>query len=485
MAALLGAALSISSSSRGRREVDRQGTDQAREAEPDRGVRLTAGVVGAASVLERTLERLLHRADLAAPPIDVRQPDQQRGYGRVVSRGLEGRQRAVHLVSDRVDAALGADEQADHRRGQPRGNGAAGVAGLLGRRNRGRVQILRACKVADLEVRLGLVDEQRGVSRSQSRGTTEEVRCGVRVVARERSPSCTSQPLGRPSGEDSLGEAGRRELDPIGVRLREMVTEDLVELRRCRGPGLDPVGTALVQVGAKALRHRVVRRVAYEDVGEDEAVLAGERARVGADQPFPDERLERAGDLSLLLGRRQVGDGAPPEHLADHGRTLEDRALERLEPVEPRGEHGLDGLGNADRLDVGQRLQASLALHERAFLDEHAQHLLEEERIAAGCAADGVGGVLVERARQILEQLPRVVALQRRQLDRRRSGPCRPQLREIAAGETADENRRVASPAREVLDQIEKRRLRPLDVVENEQHGPLRASVSSSRRKAQ
>ena len=109
----------------------------------------------------------------------------------------------------------------------------------------------------------------------------------------------------------------------------------------------------------------------------------------------------------------------------------------------------------------------------RALLDEHAQHLLEEERVAAGCAADGVGGVLVERAREILEQLPRVVALQRRQLDRRRSGPRRPQLREIAAGEAADENRRVPSPAREVLDQIKKRRLRPLDVVENEQHGPL------------
>ena len=174
-----------------------------------------------------------------------------------------------------------------------------------------------------------------------------------------------------------------------------------------------------------------------------------------------------------LLGRRQVGDGAPPEHLADHGRTLEDRALERLEPVEPRGEHGLDGLGHTDRLDVRQRLQASLALHEHAFLDEHAQHLLEEERVAAGCAPDGVGGILVERAGEILEQLPRVVALQRRQLDRRRSGPRRPQLREVAAGEAADEDRRVASPAREVLDQVEERRLRPLDVVENEQHRPL------------
>ena len=61
----------------------------------------------------------------------------------------------------------------------------------------------------------------------------------------------------------------------------------------------------------------------------------------------------------------------------------------------------------------------AVALHEDAFLDEHAQHLLEEERVAAGCAPDGVGGILMSGPR-VLEQLPRVVALQRRQLDRRR-----------------------------------------------------------------
>ena len=178
------------------------------------------------------------------------------------------------------------------------------------------------------------------------------------------------------------------------------------------------------------------------------AVLARERAQVGADQPLPDEGLEDAGDLRLLLGRGQVGDGAPPEHLADHGRTLQHRPLERLEPVEPRGEHGLDGLGHADRLHVGQRLQAPVALDEHAVLDEHPQHLLEEERVAAGCAPDRIGGVLVERAGEVLEQLPRVVGLQRRQLDRRRSRPRRPHLGEVAAGKAADEDRRVAASSR-------------------------------------
>ena len=64
-------------------------------------------------------------------------------------------------------------------------------------------------------------------------------------------------------------------------------------------------------------------------MGEAKTILAGERAHVRADQPLPHERLERAGDLRLLLGRGQIGDGAPPEHLADHSRALEHGPLER------------------------------------------------------------------------------------------------------------------------------------------------------------
>ena len=143
------------------------------------------------------------------------------------------------------------------------------------------------------------------------------------------------------------------------------------------------------------------------------------------------------------------------------------------EPVEPRGEDGLHGVGNPERLHVGERLQATLALDERAVLDQHAQHLLEEERVAAGCAADGFGSLLIERAGEILEQLGCVFGLQGRQLDRRHSRPRRPDLGEVAAGKAADEDRRVARPAGEVLDQVEERGLRPLDVVQHEQHRPL------------
>ena len=249
-----------------------------REAEPDRGEGLAAGVAGPASVVERALEGLLHRADLAAPPVHVREADEQAGNRRVVSGGLERRQRAVHLVGELVDAALGADEQADHHRGQPSSDRAAGVAGFLGCRDRRRVHLLRAREVADLEVRLGVVDEQRRVPRPQGRSAAKEVRGGVRVVAGERPAARPGQPLGRSFCERKLGRAGRRELQPVRVRLLEMVPENLVELRRRSRPRLDPVRAALVQVGTKALRHRVIRGVPHEDVSEAEAVLTRERA---------------------------------------------------------------------------------------------------------------------------------------------------------------------------------------------------------------
>jgi hypothetical protein len=103
-----------------------------------------AGIVGAVGVHERSFKDLLHRADLAAPPVPVREPCEQARNRRVVADRLKGRQSAVDLVRDLVDAALCPDEQADQRRGETSGNRAASVAGLLGRRDRRRVHVVGA-----------------------------------------------------------------------------------------------------------------------------------------------------------------------------------------------------------------------------------------------------------------------------------------------------------------------------------------------------
>ena len=51
--------------------------------------------------------------------------------------------------------------------------------------------------------------------------------------------------------------------------------------------------------------------------------------------------------------------------------------------------------------------------------------------------------------------------------------PAGPELRELAAGEAAHEDRRVAAPAGEVLDQVEEGGLRPLHVVQHDHERPL------------
>jgi hypothetical protein len=62
------------------------------------------------------------------------------------------------------------------------------------------------------------------------------------------------------------------------VSLLEVVAQDLLVLRKTiPGGALQPRGETLVQVGTNPLRHRLVGRVAHEEMAEPECVLTGER----------------------------------------------------------------------------------------------------------------------------------------------------------------------------------------------------------------
>ena len=79
------------------------------------------------------------------------------------------------------------------------------------------------------------------------------------------------------------------------MRLLEVVADELVELGEIRRRLVEPVGVALVQLRAQALRRRAIDRLLHEDVAEAEqrrrragrtkprsASVAGARRRVGA-----------------------------------------------------------------------------------------------------------------------------------------------------------------------------------------------------------
>ncbi len=191
-------------------------------------------------------------------------------------------------------------------------------------------------------------------------------------------------------------------------------------------------------------------------------------SQIRAKQALADERLQVRGHRVQSLGRRQLGDRPPPEDLSDHGRALQHVALVVGEPVEPGGENGLDRLGHRERVEL--RGEHAVALDQPVVLGQHSHHLAQEERVAAGGAAELPRGRTLERADEMLEQRRGVVGRQRLERQHR---PGRAHLGELAAGEAADEDRRIAAPAGEVLDEVEEGRLRPLDVVQDEHDGPV------------
>ena len=94
-------------------------------------------------------------------------------------------------------------------------------------------------------------------------------------------------------------------------------------------------GEALVELGARLLRERVVRRVADEDVPEPERVVAGKPRPLRPHELLAHERRADALETSAVLGRERLH-GRAVEDLPLDGAALERGALALRELVEAR-----------------------------------------------------------------------------------------------------------------------------------------------------
>ncbi len=81
-------------------------------------------------------------------------------------------------------------------------------------------------------------------------------------------------------------------------------------------------------------------------------VTAAVPSSIGPDQLLADEPHQLAGHAGPTLGRRQLGDVALAEFLADHGGPLDRPPLAVAQAVESRREECLDGRRHGDRLEV-------------------------------------------------------------------------------------------------------------------------------------
>src|SRR6266511_4313662 len=226
-----------------------------------------------------------------------------------------------------------------------------------------------------------------------------------------------------------------------------------------------------MELGPELLRHRLVRRIADEEMPEPERVFAWKICPVGPDELLAHERLKVAADLCAQLGRRQRRDGSEVEDPALDRRALDDGALLIAQPVEPSSQQGLDRRRHGYLGQIARGDPASVSALEEAVVDQHRERLLDEERIALGRLGHALAHFFCKLGS------PEQVSDQRLQENRGRvelpAAPHGTDVEQLRASEADQEDWSVAGPVRDVIDEIQEGRLAPLDVVEDEHERAL------------
>src|SRR5207244_7399547 len=109
----------------------------------------------------------------------------------------------------------------------------------------------------------------------------------------------------------------------------------------------------------------------------------------------------------------------------------------------------------------------------RALRDE-SEHLLDEERVSLGRRRDPLSELFgkVSAGEQVVDQRLGVGLGERLEQDRRRvvlaTAPTRTCVQEVRPRDAQEEDGCITAPVGDVVDEVEKRRLCPVQVVENE-----------------
>ena len=156
------------------------------------------------------------------------------------------------------------------------------------------------------------------------------------------------------------------------------------------------------------------------------------------------------------------------EDLSLHRTALDHDALVVVQRVEPRLEQRPDRRRHVDRA---------------ACLSGEGGHLLEEQRIAVRGRHDAPARLVVELdvGEEAVGKPSSVRLGERLEEDRRgvqlAAAPARPDVEELGSRDAEEEDRRGTRPVDDVLDEVEHRLLRPVEVVDHEHERPLAGAL--------
>ena len=179
----------------------------------------------------------------------------------------------------------------------------------------------------------------------------------------------------------------------------------------------------------------------------------------------------RASAASRRLDRHEGLGTEPP---TEDRRGEEHAPVARGERVDAGRHERAEGLRDLHPVRRFEHLETLVPGPGLAAVDQHPQHLHPVERHAAGTLDDPPHDARREVRPEAEEQFGHLLVGQRLELDRREAvvtgAPCRALVEELGAGQGHDEDRVGARPRRDVIDEVEQRRVGPLEVLEDQEH---------------
>ncbi len=180
--------------------------------------------------------------------------------------------------------------------------------------------------------------------------------------------------------------------------------------------------------------------------------------RLARDELAIGEVLEGTVDVQLGV---EVGDRPAPEHPPHERAVTEHRPRIRGQRVDARRDQRLQRVRDAD----GRAL---------TLFDEHPDRLLDEQRVALRLVEEHGPQPVGQRRTfdECVDELRDLGLWKRPELDRNRSSspsaPTRPRVEKLGTCETHDQDRGIVDAIGQMLDEVEERLLRPVDVLEPE-----------------
>jgi hypothetical protein len=185
-------------------------------------------------------------------------------------------------------------------------------------------------------------------------------------------------------------------------------------------------------------------------VVEAERLLAGDHRAVRPEELLADQRTDQAGCLAAKVLGEQVPNRAGVELLADHGGAFDRAALVVGQAFETGGEERGDGGRDRDRAEIARRDPRAVLPDQHPVVDQHREHLLDEERVAAGRLGQPVRrlGRQTGAAEQVRDQFGRRLRVEGLEEQRRgvqfAAAPFRPSVEELRASGAHEHDRGVA-----------------------------------------